>query len=168
VIEALAGPFAEFSFLRRALVGCVALSVSAPPLGLFLMLRRMSLTADVLSHGILPGVAVGFLLGGLSVLALAAGGFVGGLLVALGAGALARATGGREDAALAALYDEMKGRGAAGLRKAAWTACLSWAPSPTTRACAAPTWRGPAPSTPTPLSWMRYGPSRKGFSRNWE
>jgi zinc/manganese transport system permease protein len=104
VIEALAGPFAEFSFLRRALVGCVALSVSAPPLGLFLMLRRMSLTADVLSHGILPGVAVGFLLGGLSVLALAAGGFVGGLLVALGAGALARATGGREDAALAALY----------------------------------------------------------------
>lgn len=104
MIEALLGPFAEFSFLRRALVGCLALSVSAAPLGLFLMLRRMSLTGDVLAHGILPGVAVGFLLGGLSVLSLAVGGLAGGLLVAVGAGALSRLTGGREDAALAAVY----------------------------------------------------------------
>ena len=104
MIEAILGPFAEFSFLRRALVGCLALSVSAAPLGMFLMLRRMSLTGDVLAHGILPGVAVGFLVGGVSVLALAAGGLAGGLLVALGAGALSRATGGREDASLAAVY----------------------------------------------------------------
>ncbi|MFN6953345.1 MAG: metal ABC transporter permease [Acetobacteraceae bacterium] len=104
MIDAILGPFAEFSFLRRALVGCLALSVSAAPLGMFLMLRRMSLTGDVLAHGILPGVAVGFLLGGVSVLALAMGGLAGGLLVALGAGALSRATGGREDASLAAVY----------------------------------------------------------------
>lgn len=104
MIDAILGPFAEFSFLRRALVGCLALSVSAAPLGMFLMLRRMSLTGDVLAHGILPGVAVGFLLGGVSVLALAVGGLAGGLLVALGAGALSRATGGREDASLAAVY----------------------------------------------------------------
>ncbi len=90
--------------MRRALVGCLAVSVSAPPLGLFLMLRRMSLTADVLGHGILPGVAAAFLLAGLSVPAMAAGGLLAGLAVALGAGALSRATGGREDAALAALY----------------------------------------------------------------
>lgn len=104
MIEAVLGPFAEFSFLRRALVGCLALSVSAAPLGMFLMLRRMSLTGDVLAHGILPGVAVGFLVGGLSVVSLAIGGLAGGLLVALLAGALSRATGGREDASLAAVY----------------------------------------------------------------
>jgi zinc/manganese transport system permease protein len=104
VIGAFLGPFAEFSFLRRALVGCLALSVSAAPLGMFLMLRRMSLTGDVLAHGILPGVAVAFLVGGLSVVTLAIGGLVGGLLVALLAGALSRATGGREDASLAAVY----------------------------------------------------------------
>jgi zinc/manganese transport system permease protein len=86
------------------LVGCLALSVAAPPLGLFLMLRRMSLTADVLAHGILPGVAVGFLVAGLSLPAMALGGLAAGLLVAVGAGALSRATGGREDASLAALY----------------------------------------------------------------
>ncbi len=97
-------PFLDYGFLRRALVGCLAVSVSAPVLGLFLMLRRMSLTADVLGHGILPGVAAGFLIAGLSLPAMALGGLLAGLLVALGAGALSRATGGREDAALAALY----------------------------------------------------------------
>lgn len=73
-------------------------------LGVFLVLRRMSLTADVLAHGILPGVALAFLLAGLSVPALALGGLVAGLAVAVGAGALSRATGGREDASFAALY----------------------------------------------------------------
>lgn len=102
--EALVAPFVEYGFLRRALIGCLALALSAPPIGVFLMLRRMSLTGDVLGHGILPGVAVGFLLGGLSLPALAAGGLLAGFLVAVGSGAIARATGGREDAALAALY----------------------------------------------------------------
>ena len=102
--ELLIAPFAEFGFMRRALVGCLAVSTVAPVLGVFLMLRRMSLTADVLAHGILPGVAGAFLLAGLSVPALAFGGLLAGLAVAVGAGALSRATGGREDAALAALY----------------------------------------------------------------
>ncbi|MBB5695563.1 metal ABC transporter permease [Muricoccus pecuniae] len=102
--DLLIAPFAEFGFLRRALVGCLVLSVAAPPLGVFLMLRRMSLTADVLAHGILPGVAAGFILAGLSVTAMSLGGLVAGLAVTLGAGALSRATGGREDSALAALY----------------------------------------------------------------
>jgi zinc/manganese transport system permease protein len=102
--EALIAPFAEFGFLRRALVGCLAISLSAPPLGVFLMLRRMSLTGDVLAHGILPGVALGFVLAGLWMPALALGGLLAGLVVALGSGALARATGGREDAALTGLY----------------------------------------------------------------
>jgi zinc/manganese transport system permease protein len=104
MLDLLFGPFVEFGFLRRALVGCMALSLAAPPLGVFLMLRRMSLTADVLAHGILPGIAAGFLVAGLSVTAMSIGGLFAGLVVALGAGALSRATGGREDAALAALY----------------------------------------------------------------
>jgi zinc/manganese transport system permease protein len=104
LLDLVWGPFAEFGFLRRAMVGCLALSLAAPPLGVFLMLRRMSLTADVLAHGILPGIAAGFLVAGLSVTAMSIGGLLAGLVVALGAGAISRATGGREDAALAALY----------------------------------------------------------------
>ena len=104
MIEALTGPFAEFSFMRRALVGCLALSLSAPPIGVFLMLRRMSLMGDAMSHAILPGAAVGFLLGGLSLSAMSLGGFIAGLAVALAAGLVARSTILREDASLAAFY----------------------------------------------------------------
>ncbi|MSP02809.1 MAG: metal ABC transporter permease [Acetobacteraceae bacterium] len=90
--------------MRRALVGCLALSVAAPPLGVFLVLRRMSLMSDVLQHGVLPGIALGAAVGGLSVWAMGAGGIVAGLVVALLAGWLARRTGGGEDSQLAALY----------------------------------------------------------------
>jgi zinc/manganese transport system permease protein len=102
--DLLIAPFAEFGFLRRALVGCLALAVAAPPLGVFLTLRRMSLTAEVLSHAVLPGIAAAYWVAGLSAAAMWAGGMAAGLAVALGAGALARATGGREDATLTALY----------------------------------------------------------------
>ena len=104
MIEALTGPFVEFAFMRRALVGCVALSVSAPPIGVFLTLRRMSLMSDAMSHAILPGAAVGFLAAGLSVPAMTAGGLVAGVAVALLAGLVARHTALREDASLAAFY----------------------------------------------------------------
>jgi len=100
----LIGPFAEFAFMRRALVATLALSVSAAPLGVFLTLRRMSLLGDALSHAVLPGVAVGFLLAGLSLPAMAAGGVIAGVLVAAIAGMVSRATNLKEDASLAALY----------------------------------------------------------------
>jgi zinc/manganese transport system permease protein len=100
----LLAPFAEFAFMRRALVGCVALSISAPPLGVFLVLRRMSLMTDSMSHAILPGAALAFLAAGLSLPAMAAGGLVAGLAVALLSGFVARATILREDASLAAFY----------------------------------------------------------------
>ena len=43
--DALIGPFIEFEFMRRALVGAIALSLGGAPVGVFLMLRRMSLMA---------------------------------------------------------------------------------------------------------------------------
>ena len=102
--DTLASPFIEFAFMRRALVATLALSLSAAPLGVFLTLRRMSLLGDALSHAVLPGVAVGFLLFGLSLPAMALGGVVAGLLVAGIAGLISRATSLKEDASLAALY----------------------------------------------------------------
>ena len=104
MIDAIIQPFVEFAFMRRALVGLLALSLSAPPIGVFLMLRRMSLMGDAMSHAILPGAAVGFLLGGLSLSAMSLGGFIAGLAVALAAGLVARSTILREDASLAAFY----------------------------------------------------------------
>jgi zinc/manganese transport system permease protein len=101
---ALIAPFAEFDFMRRALVGALVLSLSAAPVGVFLMLRRMSLTGDAMAHAILPGAAAGYLLAGLSLPAMALGGLAAGLIVALSAGLVARFTVIKEDASLAALY----------------------------------------------------------------
>jgi zinc/manganese transport system permease protein len=104
MIDAVVSPFVEFSFMRRALVGCLALSLGAPPIGVFLMLRRMSLMGDALSHAVLPGAAIGYLLFGLSLPAMSFGGFIAGLAVALAAGLVARTTLLREDASLAGFY----------------------------------------------------------------
>jgi zinc/manganese transport system permease protein len=104
LISLLIAPFAEFAFMRRALVATVALSLSAAPLGVFLTLRRMSLLGDALSHAILPGVAIGFMLFGLSLTAMALGGVLAGMLVAAVAGAISRSTALKEDASLAAVY----------------------------------------------------------------
>lgn len=102
--DLVVGPFAEFAFMRRALVATLALAISAAPLGVFLTLRRMSLLGDALSHAVLPGVAVGFMLAGLSLPAMALGGVAAGLLVAALAGLVSRATALKEDASLAAMY----------------------------------------------------------------
>ena len=97
-------PFAEFAFMRRALVATLALSLSAAPLGVFLTLRRMSLLGDALSHAVLPGVAIGFMVSGLSLTAMALGGVLAGMLVAAMAGLVTRFTTLKEDASLAAIY----------------------------------------------------------------
>ncbi len=98
------GPFAEFAFMRRALVATLALAISAAPLGVFLTLRRMSLLGDAISHAVLPGVAIGFLFSGLSLTAMALGGVISGMLAAGLAGFISRFTALKEDASLAAIY----------------------------------------------------------------
>jgi zinc/manganese transport system permease protein len=104
VYDVFIAPFAEFMFMRRALVGGAALAVSGGPVGVFLMLRRMSLTGDAMAHAILPGVAVGYLLFGLSLGAMTIGGLVAGFIVAILAGVVARVSVLKEDASLAAFY----------------------------------------------------------------
>jgi zinc/manganese transport system permease protein len=100
----LVAPFWEFAFMRRALVATLALSLSAAPLGVLLTLRRMSLLGDALSHAVLPGVAIGFMVSGLSLTAMALGGAIAGMLVAALAGLVTRFTALKEDASLAAIY----------------------------------------------------------------
>ncbi|MGQ7960255.1 metal ABC transporter permease [Pseudomonas sp. SP16.1] len=90
--------------MRRALFGGLALAASAAPLGVFLILRRLSLIGDAIAHGILPGAALGFWLFGLSLPALTLGGLVAGLGMAGLAAWVTRHTGLGEDASLAAIY----------------------------------------------------------------
>lgn len=102
--DLLIAPFAEFAFMRRALAGSIALAIAGPPLGVFLILRRMALTGDAMAHAILPGAALGYLATGLSLGPMTIGGLAAGLIIAAGSGAVARTTVLREDASLAAFY----------------------------------------------------------------
>lgn len=100
----LIAPFADFAFMRRALVATLALSLGCAPVGTLLVLRRMSLMGDAMAHALLPGAAVGFMVAGFSLMAMSLGSFCAALAVALAAGFVTRATSQREDASLAAFY----------------------------------------------------------------
>jgi len=102
--QAVVAPFVEYGFMRRALIACLALSIGSGPIGVLLLLRRMSLVGDALSHAVLPGAAIGFLVAGLSLWAMGLGGLVAGLAVALLSGLVSRATTLREDATFAGSY----------------------------------------------------------------
>src|SRR5690349_4102228 len=88
--DLLFGPFADYDFMARALVATLALAMGCGPVSVLLVLRRMSLVGDTMSHAVLPGAAVGFLVSGLSLPAMSLGGFAAGLTVTLLAGLVAR------------------------------------------------------------------------------
>ena len=102
--DTLIAPFVEYEFMRRALAAVIALALGGAPIGVFLMLRRMSLVGDAMAHAILPGAAIGFLLSGLNLFAMTAGGLIAGFTVAILAGVVARTTDLKEDASLATFY----------------------------------------------------------------
>ncbi|MCB1509006.1 MAG: metal ABC transporter permease [Hyphomicrobiaceae bacterium] len=104
MVDLVIDPFVSFAFMRRALLACFAVSLGAAPIGVFLMLRRMALTGDAIAHAMLPGVAAGFLVAGLSVTAMTLGGLVAGLAVALLSGFVTRITAQGEDTNLASFY----------------------------------------------------------------
>ncbi|MFL1876723.1 metal ABC transporter permease [Hansschlegelia beijingensis] len=103
--SALLEPFVDYGFMRRALVATLALSLGSGPIGVLLMLRRMSLMGDAMAHAVLPGAAIGFLIaGGLSLPMMGLGGLVAGLSVALLSGLVSRTTALSEDASFASFY----------------------------------------------------------------
>lgn len=96
-------PF-RHDFMRRALAASVLVGLGGGLLGPFLVLRRMALMGDALSHSLLPGIALAWLLLGPTPGALFAGALVAGLLTALGGALVSRLTVVKEDAAFGALF----------------------------------------------------------------
>ena len=103
IYDIFIAPFSEDA-MRRSLLGVIGLALGGAPVGVFLMLRRMSLMGDAMSHAILPGVAIGFLLSSLNRLAMTLGGLIAGLVVAVLSGIVTRTTEMKEDASLAVFF----------------------------------------------------------------
>jgi ABC-type Mn2+/Zn2+ transport system permease subunit len=91
--------------MQRALAACILVGFLNGFLGAFVVLRRMALMADSLSHSLLPGLAVGILIfQSVSALGLFVGALSAALCVALGAQLLSRSSRVKEDTALGILY----------------------------------------------------------------
>ncbi|MES2253152.1 MAG: metal ABC transporter permease [Pseudomonadota bacterium] len=78
----LIAPISDFVFMQRAFAACVTLSIICPVLGIVLLLKRMSLMGEALSHGILPGIAIAFFIWGVWLPGFTIGGMVAGFLIA--------------------------------------------------------------------------------------
>lgn len=96
-------PF-ESVFMQRALVAGALIGFANGFLGAFVVLRRLALMADSLSHSLLPGLAVGMMLFGLAPSGLFMGALFAALFVALGAQLIARGSRIKEDTAMGILY----------------------------------------------------------------
>jgi ABC-type Mn2+/Zn2+ transport system permease subunit len=54
----------QYDYVYRALIASSLVGIMCGILGCFIVLRNMSLIGDALSHAILPGVVVGFIIAG--------------------------------------------------------------------------------------------------------
>lgn len=97
-------PFVEFDFMLKALVSLLCLCCSSPIVGVFLSLKKMSLSGDAISHSILPGVTISFLFFGLSVTALTLGGLIAGLIVIILSSLFSRVSNASSDNILTVFY----------------------------------------------------------------
>ena len=104
MIDFFINPFIDYAFMQRAFIGGFVICFGAIPVGIFMTLRRMSLTGDAMAHAILPGAAIAYLISGLSLLGLVIGGIIAGLIVAALAGWVSRVSQLKEDTSFAAFY----------------------------------------------------------------
>ncbi len=104
ILEIVYQPFVDYGFMRSALAACICLTLSTSILGTFIVFKRMSLMGEALSHGILPGIALAFMVSGLSTLGLTIGGMIAGILVVLLSFRLSSKSNIPEDSSLSAMY----------------------------------------------------------------
>jgi ABC-type Mn2+/Zn2+ transport system permease subunit len=102
VLELLVDPFtcAACGFMQRALLAGVLTGLAAAVVGTWVVLRGLTFMGDAVAHGVLPGIAVAYVLGA----NLALGGAVSALVMILAIAWVGRHTALRDDAAIGLLF----------------------------------------------------------------
>jgi manganese/iron transport system permease protein len=106
-------PF-SYAFMQRALIAVLLVGMTSGVIGCYVVIRGMSFYGDAMSHSILPGVAVSYIVtGGATGGALFVGGLVAGLISAVGIGWLTRGERLKEDTAIGIVFVAMYALGIA-------------------------------------------------------
>jgi len=96
-----------YAFMQRALIAAVLIGAVCAVLSCYLVLKGWSLMGDAISHAVLPGVVLSFVLG----LPLAIGAFAAGLTCALLTGYLKENSRVKEDTVMGIVFSGMFGLG---------------------------------------------------------
>lgn len=97
----------SYAFMIRGLIAALTVGVVCAVLGCYIVLRGMAFFGDAIAHAILPGVAIGYLIGGVSQpWLILVGGLAAGIICAGGIGAISR-TGLKEDTAIGVIFAGM-------------------------------------------------------------
>ena len=107
--------FLQQPYFQRAMMAAMMAGAACALLGCFMVLRNMALIGDALSHAILPGVVVGFMLAGHSLIAFFLGSVGAGLLAAILIAWLQGKGGVRNDAAIGIVFSAMFALGVMGI-----------------------------------------------------
>lgn len=96
-----------YGFMQRALMVAVLVGAVSAVLSCYLVLKGWSLMGDAISHAVLPGIVLAFVLG----LPLAVGAFAAGLFAAVGTGYLASNSRVKQDTVMGIVFSGMFGFG---------------------------------------------------------
>jgi manganese/iron transport system permease protein len=94
----------QYAFMVRGLVAAVMVGIVCAVVGTYVVLRGMAFFGDALAHAILPGIAIGYLVGGGAREPLFWWALVAAILSSLGIGAISRSTTIKEDTAIGIIF----------------------------------------------------------------
>jgi ABC-type Mn2+/Zn2+ transport system permease subunit len=97
----------HYAFMVRALIGAILVGTLCAVVGTYVVLRGMAFFGDALAHAILPGVAIGYLVGGGARQPLFWWAMLAAIISALGIGAIGKSVKLREDTAIGIIFAGM-------------------------------------------------------------
>jgi manganese/iron transport system permease protein len=106
MIDVLLQPL-QYTFMLRGFTAAVLVGIVCAVVGTYVVLRGMAFFGDALAHAILPGIAVGYLVGGGARTPLFWWGMLTAVISAIGIGAISRSARIKEDTAIGIIFAGM-------------------------------------------------------------
>ncbi|MFN7251239.1 MAG: metal ABC transporter permease [Anaerobacillus sp.] len=93
----------RYQYLQNALIAAILVGIICGVIGCFIILRGMALMGDAISHAVLPGVVIAYMLGA----SFFVGAVITGVLTALGIGYISQNSRIKDDSAIGIMFTAM-------------------------------------------------------------